>query len=232
MKSVNINGKWPIILPDHRADRPEWHNPPYWEGARIQSLHDNLKPGDFIYYIGAEEGDMAGLIASWGVDIALFEPNDRVWPNIKAIWEANNLKTPIFTFLGFASNSNAEVSKGLDLGWPKSADGPLIGDHGFKELIDPGDIPQVSLDWFINDDLKPTAISMDVEGSEFLVLRGAEKTIRKYKPKLWISIHPEFQWRLYNQYSAEMRDWIIKLGYKEVLLDYPLHEAHFLYLPA
>ena len=28
---------------------------------------------------------------------------------------------------------------------------------------------------------------------------------------------------------AELRDWLIKLGYKETLIDYPLHEVHLHY---
>ena len=35
--------------------------------------------------------------------------------------------------------------------------------------------------------------------------------------------------RTYDEWGAELRQWIIGLGYKETLLDYPLHEVHLLY---
>lgn len=229
MQCVKINGKWPLLLPEHRAARPEWYTEKGWERKRLDSMHEHLTPQDTLFYVGAEEGDMAGLIASWGVSVALFEPNDRVWPNIKAIWEANHLKDPLFCFSGFASDANVNVLGGLSYGFPPSADGPLISDHGFKELSDPGEIPQVRLDTMMEKAI-PTALAIDVEGSEWQVLRGAEKMLKGLRPKLWISVHPEFMYRLYGEYQAELRQWIRDFGYSEQLLAYD-HELHLYYEP-
>jgi len=74
----------------------------------------------------------------------------------------------------------------------------------------------------------PTTLVMDVEGSEFEVLKGAEQTLRTDKPKIYLSLHPEFIFDQWGVYSREVRDWIIKLGYKETLIDYQ-HEVHLYY---
>ena len=37
--------------------------------------------------------------------------------------------------------------------------------------------------------LKPTLMKIDVEGNEYAVLKGAEQTIREYKPKIIIELH-------------------------------------------
>lgn len=227
MKNVKVNGKWDIVLPDHRADRPEWHTPPYWEEKRINHLHDHLTKDDVLYYIGAEEGDIAGLCAMWVKDIVLFEPNDRVWPNIKAIWEYNYIKHP-FCFDGFASFISSQPL-GLYLNFPPCANGQIITDHGFKELRDPGNIKQIRIDDVITLVDVPTAISLDVEGSEGRVLRGAEEVLRRYHPKIWLSLHPEFLHEQYGEWGGELRRWIMDLGYKETLIDYPLHEVHLYY---
>lgn len=224
MRPTLINGKWEIILPNHRADRPEWQiENGGWEKARLDSMHKHLGDEDVLFYVGTEEGDMAGLCAMWGAKMVLFEPNPRVWPNIKAIWKANKLEDPFWCLAGFASNKTTPYE--IYSGFPPCADGALIGDHGFKELQDPGDIPQIKID---DIDIIPTAISIDVEGSEWEVLRGAEQTLRKHKPKIWLSLHPEFMWRIYGEYSADLRNWIKDLGYKETLLDYQ-HECHLFY---
>lgn len=222
MKTCKINGKWDIILPDYRADRPEWSAPEGWEKERIQSMANNLTKEDILIYVGAEEGDIAGLTAMWCKEVVLVEPNKKVVPNIKAIWKANNLPTPRW-FSGFAANETtfgAKLTKGFD-----SITGKMIKDHGFSELHIAKDIPRIKID---DMGVIPTAITLDVEGSEFEVLKGAKKILRTYHPKIWLSLHPEFLFNYWGVYSYDLRRWIKDLGYKETLLAYQ-HEVHFYY---
>lgn len=237
-----INGKWNIKLPKHRAERPEWYAPEGWEKKRLEKMHDIItnyirvfthdKP--VMYYVGAEEGDMAALCQMWGAKMVLFEPNKKVWPNTKAIWEANQLENP-HTFAGFASNKTTDSAwRHLRSGFLKSADGEIIGDHGFKELHEPsdesGDIPQIKIDDVFTTvpEMRPDIISLDVEGSEWEVLKGAEETLKKYGSDIFLSAHPEFMFRIYGQYLNDLRAWITALGYKEELIDYQ-HEVHLYY---
>lgn len=225
MKNTRINGQWDIILPDHRADRPEWHTQEGWERARLNSMRGQLSNNDVMYYVGAEEGDMAGLLATWGVTLFMFEPNKLVLPNIKAIWEANRLPDATI-FCGFAGNETTPPD--FELSSIHTIQGELIADHGFKELVSRGDIPVLKIDDLSSLATKPTAISIDVEGSEWEVLRGAERTLREHHPKIWLSVHPEFMFRLYGEYQADLRRWIKDLGYTETILDYQ-HELHLYY---
>lgn len=225
MKKCKINGQWDIILPDYRADRPEWSSDEGWEKARIQSMHDNLSKKDVLLYIGAEEGDIAALCAKWVGEIILFEPNKRVFPNFKAIWYANDLVPP-FWFAGFAANETTPGAR-LTAGF-SSITGEPIKDHGFSELHVEKDIPKIKIDDINFQNTPPTAITLDVEGSEFEVLKGAEKTLREHHPKIWLSLHPEFLFNYWGVYSHDLRGWIKDLGYKETLLDYQ-HEVHLFY---
>lgn len=230
MKNVKVNGKWDILLPDHRAERPEWYTKKGWERERLDSMAKHIGKKDVVYYVGAEEGDMAALCALWGAKVGLIEPNDKVWPNIKQIWTENKLPDPIFCFSGFASKANVDFARGMSYGFPASADGPVIGDHGFKELSFPQDIPQTRIDDISGYQAipAPTAISIDVEGSEFEVLRGAEKVLKEHHPKIWLSGHPEFMFKHFGEYMGDLRNWIKDRGYKEKLLAYD-HELHFFY---
>jgi hypothetical protein len=88
-----LNGEFEMVLPKHRADRPEWHNETGWEKLRLKSMHNNLSEGDVIYYVGAEEGEMTALCQMWGAEVVLFEPNPKVWSHFPITWSANNLKS-------------------------------------------------------------------------------------------------------------------------------------------
>lgn len=54
------------------------------------------------------------------------------------------------------------------------------------------------LDDFVPQDEKITLIKMDIEGSEYAALKGAERIIRTYEPRLAISIYhnPSDYWRI------------------------------------
>lgn len=228
MKLTKINNQYELILPDHRAMRPEWKTG--WEVKRIDSMVANLDEKDVLFYIGAEVGDIPALVLKYtDCDMVLFEPNRKAYPNHAAIREANKLKAPLYVFPGFASDKSNFENDWVSLSDDWEHD-KIIPDHGFCQLYDPGTIAQITIDDFCEKTkIIPTAITLDVEGSEAKVLKGAEETLKKYKPKIWLSAHPEFMVIHYNQWLAELREYLILLGYKETLLDYEKHELHFYY---
>lgn len=231
MVKTVINGEFQITLPKHRADRPEWYEPQGWEKNRLKSMHDNLGKGDIIYYVGGEEGEMVALCQMWGADVVIFEPNPKVWSHYPLLWKHNNLKKPLACIPGFASNKNNELTRIYFEEFPPESDSVIEAAHGFKELhIEGNSYGQITIDSCVYDrGIKPpTAISLDVEGSEWAVLTGAEKVLREYKPKIWLSGHPEFMIMYWNKYLWNLRYWIMQLGYKETLLDYQ-HEVHLFY---
>lgn len=232
MVKAVLNGEFEIIIPKHRADRPDWHQPQGWEKPRLKAMHERIGAGDVVYYVGAEEGEFPALCQMWGADVVLFEPNPKVWPNIKAIWDANGLSDP-YSFQGFASNAT-DLLDGANVarrGFPACASEEIIGNHGFKELyLEARNYPQIRIDDLREEFGPPTVISFDVEGSEWQVLRGAEETLREHRPTLFASIHPEFMFHQWDEYSGDFRNWIKGFGYRETILDYQ-HELHCLYEP-
>jgi FkbM family methyltransferase len=254
MVKTKLNGQYEIILPEHRAKRPEWHTPEGWEKARLDHMHEYItkeandylklrggphqgdgKPRPVVYYVGAEEGEMCALLQNWGAELVMFEPNPLVWPNIKAIWQANKMRPPLVDFAGFAANeTDIDIEKDpiVVRSFPPSSNGKVISDHGFKNLSEAdGTIPKVKIDDMVENGMPvPNMITMDVEGAEIQVLWGAEQTLRKHRPVIYLSLHPEFLWQNYHEYSHDLREWIKAIGYKETLLDYQ-HEVHLVYEP-
>ena len=232
MVKVCLNGTDDIIIPEHRAAREEWYTEKGWEKKRLAAMREHImsRNNQVVYYVGAEEGEMPALCQMWGAKVVMFEPNPKVWPNIKAIWSANGLAAPLRMFVGFASNVSDQPYNGTSV-WPKCADGAVIGDHGFMNLseIDTARSGQWKIDDVVAEGVDPpTILTMDVEGSEWEVLRGAEQTLRNNKPTIFLSLHPEFMYEMYGEYAFDCRRWIKELGYKETLLDYE-HEVHLMY---
>lgn len=234
MKKTLINNKFELYLPEHRADRPEWQTG--WEVERIDAMISSLQPGSVIFDIGTEEGDMSALLAKYGEsEIVVFEPNPLVWPNIRAIFEANKLRIKDY-FVGFASNETIltppEIEKIIAEpardGWPACAYGELIGNHGFRNISErTHDTPSLKVDDYVNKTgILPDIITIDVEGAEFLVLQGAEQVLKEQYVEVFVSIHPEVMFSQYGTYTSDIIGFMHKLGYTEEFLAFD-HEFHF-----
>jgi len=230
MVKAVLNGKYDLVIPDHRAARPQWlPENGGWEARRTDALHHHIRKGDVVYYVGAEEGEFPALCQKWGAEVFLWEPNPKVWSNIRAIWEANDLDTPM-CFPGFASAETATLGVEPGREWPPSAYEDIIAAHGFKELhLEADNYPQLTIDdMFRLTGKAPKHIAFDVEGSEWQVLRGATDVLKKFKPILYASIHPEMMALHWGEWSRDFRNWLGDLGYQETILDYE-HELHCLY---
>lgn len=236
MVETVINDRWTLILPEHRSARAEW---PTWERERLAAMHDTIRPADVVIDIGAEEGDFPALWSLWGAHVVLFEPNPLVWPNIRAIWRANDLEPPVGWFVGFASDvtdlhpPDCDVRARPDGGWPQCAYGHVIDNHGFRHLSQQIDTtPQVTLDdWCDLNGVRPDVLTIDVEGSELRVLHGADRILTECHPTVFVSVHTDEVW-MDEQYDrvreADVTEWMEAHGYagEHLATD---HEAHWVF---
>lgn len=235
MKDVLVNGKWNLSLPDHRAARTEWISNKGWERMRLDAIHDLVKPGMVVFDIGTEEGDMSALYQMWGATVVPFEPNPLVWPNIRAIWEGNKLATPPAYWVGFASDTTIKDPPQMEPifswperdGWPACAYGEVIGDHGFRNVCERfHDTPQTSIDDFATEhNLWPDIITIDVEGAELVVLRGAVKALER-DVTVFVSIHPDIMKQAYQHTKEQLISFMQELGYQDEFLETD-HEEHW-----
>ena len=242
MVPTTINGRWTLLLPEHRAARQEWFTG--WEKERLAAMADCIRPGDLVYDIGAEEGDFPALWASWGADVVLVEPNPKVWANIRAIFEANDVENRVRGwFVGFAGDElrdrpawNDEHVEPPDDPrtdwWPSCAYGPVIGDHGFLVIPERPDCPITTIDRLAEFYGPPTVITIDVEGAELTVLRGAHRTLVENRPRVFVSCHTDIEWMTLKFEGDEfpaLDAYMRSLGYEGTHLATD-HERHMCYL--
>lgn len=73
------------------------------------------------------------------------------------------------------------------------------------------------------DDLHPSFIKIDVEGAEYEVLLGAEKTLRKFHPTLMTELHPD--WLSKDVTVRKIVEYLQGLGYSSQFID----EVHLIW---
>lgn len=218
-----------IILPEHRARREPWH-----EGTRMLAMKHAMRddPG-LIIDVGAEEGDFAVLFTKWGCPVFMIEPNPLCWPWIYEIVDLNDVPGEMIVglFEGFCgSHPNPNIDTDTEFrGWPASAHDQPVVYHGQAHAWLNEDTPTVSLDQLIGD-LAPKYITIDTEGNELVVLRGASEILKRHRPIVWVSIHAEFSRQLYGITDGELHAFMNDIGYVGMYLGTD-HEAHWEFRP-
>lgn len=73
---------------------------------------------------------------------------------------------------------------------------------------------QISIDHFCSErSLAPDVIKIDVEGAEFGVLKGAEATLRRCRPQVFLSVHPT-QLKMLGSSVEALGQLIENIGYR------------------
>lgn len=229
---AKINETWDLEVPQDRADFYALR--PNWERKRTEHMFQNINKGDVIIDIGTELGDFAAMYTTWGAKVVCVEPQPKYWPQIKQYFDLNKVK-PLACFAGFASTKNepnpplADFELGYEGVWPLCALTPLEDWNGFRNVIETGiSTPQLRLDQIVaeNKVKQVDVITIDVEGAEFEVLKGAETVLSDYKPIVYVSVHPEMLQRDWGNSFDDICNFMKPLSYDWAFLDKD-HEEHW-----
>lgn len=244
MKLKAINGRWMIWTTNAIAEWDGLSGDPTldsgWEACRFRSMQRELKYGDIFFDVGTEHGAISTVIAREFVgaeNMVLFEPSPEFWPNIEKHWRHNGLNHPLGCWSGFvADTSDPGVSVLASRVWPDgaTADVPEVPGMAYRYLNDSRGIPKISLDDYIDrSGIHPTAVNIDVEGAELLVLKGLQQELGNRYSNLslvWVSIHPDLMERDFNDTKQELLDYMAArgTGWNATHLGTD-HEEHFLF---
>lgn len=212
----------------------EWDVYDYWEKPRFESMRDNIKNGDVLFDIGTEQGWTNLIYADFcgPENIVLIEPTKEFWGNIKFTWEKNYNVEPKATLCALLSDKTTPgYTPSASKVWCEEAEVDWIIDRNKYQYIHENSemIPEVTLDDYVEKTgIIPDVLTMDVEGAEYLIINGSEKTLKKYKPKVWISIHPDLGLRDYGITKEMMLDKMESFGYDGEYLSTD-HEEHWFF---
>ena len=231
MKRARVCG-FDLYVPDNVAAWDAVAEDSPWEYERIHSILNTLAHGDVLYDVGAEAGWMSAIYGQHvgGENMVLIEPSPEFWPNIKGCWDWNHLGTPIATVEGFAAAREVDAHVHVR-SWPKSATGPECGAMAYRHLRHHADIPTVTIDHIGRaTNLPAKGITIDVEGAELAVLRGAETTLAVHRPYVWCSIHADLMVKDFGTHPDLLQGYMLGHGYRAKWLRTD-HEEHWLFTP-
>lgn len=220
---IQFGNKIPTKLFKFRCELVDYENE--CEKEYIAELIATLKEGMVVYDIGAENGELSVLAGNivGGENVHIFEPNKDYFPNIKAIWEANNLNPPFNCFNGYVGEKTSDWINFIEL---NEVEGEI-----FTGCLHPNNIDTpmetLSLDDYSAAFMPPDVIMMDIEGAELSVMKGAKELLQNYSVIFFISIHkPEFIKHRSNGTKEDLLKIFSDNGYQAIHLATD-HEEHW-----
>lgn len=223
---IMVNRRWPLKLPRWRAERPGWD---WWEEEALATLHAIIRPRDAVWDVGAELGDLSALYATWGAFVLPIEPGITMWPWIHQIARANS--RPSRYGVGVAVGALVN-----DRAWPMWSSLVSSPARPYVEW-DNGDGSVTTLDTILRAlqstslmARKPDVVIMDIEGSEYQALIGADVLVKEVRPIWMISVHPEHMRARHGDTPDDALCHMENNGYDIHKISYD-HEVHYLMKP-
>ncbi|MEM9446963.1 MAG: FkbM family methyltransferase [Cyanobacteria bacterium P01_E01_bin.6] len=180
-----------------------------------QVIHTHLNPGDVFIDIGANFG-MHTLYAAKHLGthgkVFSFEPVSDNVALLKHHVHLNQLHQQIVIEPSAVSNSEKSHLSFFLAPEACSVTASLQQSQPSQSRIT---VPNIRFDDYWKNINRPIQlIKIDVEGAELEVLRGAEKTLKKWKPLLLIEVHG-FALPSFHTSLQEFQDFLRQLDYQE-----------------
>lgn len=154
----------------------------FYEQEMLEDIRQRLKPGSNVIDIGAYIGTHSIYFGKFcGANVLAIEPSPDSYKILRENVKLNNLEDKV-TCVSLAIGD--KIGK-ADCIPPKRTN---QGENRVIETSD-GQIPLQTLDNIITAHVD--MIKIDIEGMEEKALLGAEKTIREYRPLLYVEITDE-----------------------------------------
>jgi FkbM family methyltransferase len=234
-----VNGKHRVKMPEFLAKHDSFDN---WEPERFDSMELHLRRGQVLFDVGAETGHISAIYARFvgPENMVMFESNPDNWQNIKATWDAEGLADPRDTICALVGTEDVSLTPTPDQflhfdgeRWPLCAlTGKIWTPRSYRYLHEHyGVTPRVSIDGYVEKTGNiPSAITIDVEGAELEVLRGARKTLGLMRPTVWVSLHEDLMRKHYKSCPRDIHNFMDSCGYGHMYLATD-HEIHMMYVP-
>ncbi len=173
----------------------------------IKFFIKNLKEDDIFYDIGTEKGLYTSLALEFCKEVYSFEPMPEFFNILKSNF--SKYKNVILNRMAISDNVGT-VSFSKD---PTTIveDVKKIYHKKSEEIL----VETITLDEYIKNHKAPTFIKMDIEGAEYLAIKGGINMFKNYSPVIAMEV---LGWKFINN-SLKAVNLLLELGYKSFILD-------------
>ena len=199
-----------------------------WEATETESYRafvSEIHSGDVVYDVGAQIGTYAILAVQCSAPngrAVAYEPMDGSRKFLNLHLRLNQAENRVVV-RSFCCGSEPGTARLYHDAGKIDGDCSLVPRSGSEH----SDIKLVTLDSEVRElGLIPSVIKIDVERWEWEVLKGARRTLERYRPCLFLSLHPPVLTELGVSDGAVL-SWLEELGYKWQTIARD-HEVHVL----
>ncbi len=165
----------------------------YFEAPAMRGLLAVVTPGATVYDVGMSWGVftciLSRLVGERG-HVHSFEANPEVLRGAREFIAANGFAPRVTLVLACAGDISGHPVRFHVVPGASSVASTRNRDiEAFHSDAWPVMLPSISLDYYSALQGPPSCIKMDVEGSEYVVLRGAERMLAEHHPYLVLETH-------------------------------------------
>jgi FkbM family methyltransferase len=182
-----------------------------YHNEEIPMFQKWLKPG-FIIDVGGNIGQSEFNLIHLGRPFVIFEPDKDNRYYLEANFKNLDIKYHLFDCaLGKESSTATLALPSNEQKQPQEA-----SNSGWLSLFGKGEGMVVEVKTLDSFQLGPVGfINLDVEGGEIDVLLGAEETIQKYKPPIYVELSDANQ-KMAGRYVRDLRLHLLNIGFAPV----------------
>jgi FkbM family methyltransferase len=185
----------------------------FYERDTLDLIRDRSTPGKIFVDIGANIGNHAIFMSKFcnPSEVIVFEPNPKAIEILKLNVLLNACANVNTSYLGLALGSETTQMRVFSPDANNMGRAQMLKDEG-------GNVKCVAGDLLLQQ--KPVGLlKIDVEGSEFEVLKGMQGTIEIWRPNILVEVWPQSQ--------QELLSWCDSFGYV-VQETFPVDNNYFL----
>jgi FkbM family methyltransferase len=176
-----------------------------WGEGEMEVYNACIQPKTAVIEVGSHIGSLTVPISKLCHCVFSFEPQRTVFQLLNTNLRINNIDN-VYTYMNPVGNENKMVIlKEVEYGFPINS-GAIKLEQLQSNDTNGYPAPMVRLDDFIPSDVKVSFIKVDAETMEIEVIKGADKTIKKNRPILYLESHLKS--------NQVLENYVRDLGYK------------------